>query len=186
MNLFDELRVRWYDFIHNVDTRTKVPLANLEVVGNNKSFGAQYFPTLPKSMHVVLDNLGAIDPSTTFIDIGSGKGLILLVAACYPFRKIIGVEFSIELHRIAEQNARRYRGPRRCSNTEIVCMDAADFRFPAGPLMIYFFNPFQRPVMERVLNNLASSVLQNENEITLVFDKLKLPSFSINSMIATC
>jgi hypothetical protein len=36
--------------------------------------------------------------------LGSGKGRALLVASELPFAKIIGVELSRELHRIAEQN----------------------------------------------------------------------------------
>lgn len=172
MNIFDEVRARWFDLIHNVDTRCKVPLSDLQVVGKNKSSGHIYFPTLPKSMTAVFAHLGDIDPTTTFIDIGCGKGLTLLMAARHSFKKIIGVEFATELHRIAWQNIRRYRGRKRCSNIEVLCMDAADFQFPPGPLVIYFFNPFAKPVMEKVLSNLAASALDNTREMTVIFDKL--------------
>lgn len=172
MNIFDEFRARWYDLIHNVDTHSKVRLTNLEVVGTNKASGSMYFPTLPGSMAAVLASLGGIDPSTTFIDIGCGKGLTLLIAARHPFRKIMGVEFSPALHRIAEENIRRYRGSRQCTNSEVLCMDAADFRFPPGPLLIYFFNPFAKPVMEKVLSNLAASARNDARELTLICDKL--------------
>jgi tRNA G46 methylase TrmB len=33
----------------------------------------------------------------TFIDVGSGKGRVLFVAAEYPFRKVIGVEFQMPI-----------------------------------------------------------------------------------------
>jgi SAM-dependent methyltransferase len=170
INIFDEIRVRWYDLIHNVETRSKVPLAGLDVVGNNKSLGHWYVCTLPKSMQSLLRHLKAIDSSTTFIDIGCGKGLTLLVAATHPFRKIIGVEFSPQLHQIALQNIQRYRGSKRCTNVEVLCMDAADFQFPAGPLLVYFFNPFDKPIMEKVLSNLAASFLRDQREITVISD----------------
>src|ERR1700719_3166712 len=40
----------------------------------------------------------------TFVDIGAGKGRALLLAAELPFRKVIGVELSEELARIAQKN----------------------------------------------------------------------------------
>jgi hypothetical protein len=42
----------------------------------------------------------------TVIDFGSGKGRALIVASECPFRRIIGVEFALELHRDAQQNIR--------------------------------------------------------------------------------
>ena len=44
----------------------------------------------------------------TFIDLGSGKGRVLLMASDYPFKKIIGVEFMPELHRAAQENITGY------------------------------------------------------------------------------
>ncbi len=44
----------------------------------------------------------------TFIDLGSGKGRVLLMASEYPFQKIIGVEFMPELHRAAQKNIAGY------------------------------------------------------------------------------
>jgi hypothetical protein len=141
-------------------------------VGNNKSYGVTYNPTMPKSMNVLFTHIGAIDSATTYIDLGSGKGLTLLVASRLPFKKITGVEFSLKLHRLAQENIKRYRGRKRCANIESLCMDAADFQFPAGPLLIYFFNPFAKPVMERVLANLASSVLDNPRPVKIICDRL--------------
>jgi methylase of polypeptide subunit release factors len=40
----------------------------------------------------------------TFIDLGSGKGRALVLALSYPFRRVVGVEFALELHRVAEAN----------------------------------------------------------------------------------
>ena len=39
-----------------------------------------------------------------FVDYGSGKGRVVIMAAESPFRKVIGVEFSAQLHAIAKEN----------------------------------------------------------------------------------
>jgi tRNA/tmRNA/rRNA uracil-C5-methylase (TrmA/RlmC/RlmD family) len=38
----------------------------------------------------------------------------LLLACQFPFQRVVGVEWSEELHRVAQQNIRSYRGRRRC------------------------------------------------------------------------
>ena len=43
----------------------------------------------------------------TFIDIGSGKGRVLMMAADYPFRRILGIELLPDLHRAAQENLNR-------------------------------------------------------------------------------
>ena len=175
MNTLDRIRSRWYDFVHHTDTRRRVQLANQEVVGENKSSGHMYFPILPKSMNAILNYLqaqGLDAATTTFIDMGSGKGIALLVASGHPFRKIVGVEFCRDLCRIAERNIAEYRGMRRPKNVEVLCMDATEYVFPAGPLAVYFFNPFGKPVMERVLKNLAASLRETPRPVTVICDRL--------------
>jgi SAM-dependent methyltransferase len=173
MNILDKIRAKLFDQFHSVDTYTRVQLAHLEVVGSNKKHGRMYFPTLPKSMRAVIDRLDDLDPSTTtFIDVGCGKGLALLVASRYPFKKIIGVEFSKELCKIAQRNISDYRGSRRSMNVEIDCIDAADFNFPSGNLLIYFFNPFDAIVMENVLKNLAEAAKSGNGRIIVICDRL--------------
>lgn len=81
-----------------------------------------------------------------FVDVGCGKGRPLLIASRYGFRRLIGVEYSERLCRVARKNL--------ADQAEIVCQDAADFRFPDGPLFVYFHNPFGESVLTSVLSNL--------------------------------
>ena len=46
----------------------------------------------------------------TFVDLGSGKGRVLLLAALRPFRRVIGVEISASLHTRAQANVEALRG----------------------------------------------------------------------------
>jgi predicted RNA methylase len=95
----------------------------------------------------------------TFIDLGSGKGRVLLMASDYPFKRIIGVEFMPELYLAAQKNIASYSNDRqRCRQIETVCMDARDFDFPAGPLVVYLFNPFSAAIFAQMLEHLRRSV----------------------------
>ena len=80
----------------------------------------------------------------TFVDIGSGRGRALILAIEHGFRQAVGVESDAEHHRIATDNVRCYGS----GSIRLVHGDAREFVFPAGPLVIFIYNPFPRVVME--------------------------------------
>ena len=143
----------WFDTTRGVRTAgdAKVPPAS-QVVGEIRD-GHMYAPVRTANAHAALRDLPISDYSQyTFVDMGSGKGRMLFVAAEYPFRKVIGVEFANELHDEAVANIRRYKhAKRRCGDIESVHADAAEFEFPNENLVIYLFNPFGPEVMGRML-----------------------------------
>ena len=170
----------WFDTTRRVQTSGLVgrPAAS-KIVGELKDSHI-YGPVRTANAHAALRDLplgGAQDGGAgggdysqyTFIDMGSGKGRVLFVAAEYPFRKVIGVEFSNDLHEEALANLKRYKFPgRRCADIEAVHADARDFEFPDDNLVIYLFNPFGPEVMERMLANLERSLEKHPRHVIVV------------------
>ena len=105
----------------------------------------------------------------TFVDMGSGKGAVLLYAAEFPFKRIIGVEFSAELHRIAELNLASYRGRAVCRSIQSICMNAAVFPIPSEPAVLFFFNPFKGRTLEIVRENIERTVVSEHRELFIVY-----------------
>lgn len=146
-----------YDWEHSVDTTR-----------SNVGFGTQlftgitarpYFATEPWLFEQIMQAMPIDFSQFTFIDLGCGKGRVLLMASEYPFQRIVGVEFMPELHRAVQKNIANYSNDRqRCRQIETLCMDARDFQFPLGPLVVYLFNPFSEATFARVLQNLRLSV----------------------------
>jgi predicted RNA methylase len=92
------------------------------------------------------------------------------MAAGHPFRKIIGVEFMPELHRAAQENiAKHTSGRQQCPQIESICMDARDFEFPDGPLVVYLFNPFSEATFVTVLEKLRQSVEQSPRPVYVAY-----------------
>jgi hypothetical protein len=52
-------------------------------------------------------------------------------------------------------------------------MDARDFAFPPGPLVVYMFNSFPAPVFAEVLENLHHSVDQNPRPVYVAYRYLE-------------
>ena len=159
-----------FDRKFHVDTSGEIHLSELDIQSPNSAFGNGYQPSAPK---VFFEMLGAVNircNDYTFIDFGSGKGLVLLLASSYPFRRIIGVEFSPQLHRIAEQNIRNYQNPsQQCRNIELLVSDVVDYRIPAEPEVLYLFNPFNEKVMEVLVANIRRSLEVQPRPVIIMY-----------------
>ena len=169
--------LRWYvdrrfDRLHGTDTSDRIELTSLDISGDNRDQGIYYEPTSTALFkHMMVGVQSAVScQDFEFIDYGSGKGRTLLLASDYPFKSIIGVEFSRELHLIAEKNISVYRGKRqRCINMSSVHSDASVFKPPPGNLLVYFYNPFLKDVMSKVLDNLARVARNSGSKVALVY-----------------
>lgn len=153
-----------YDAVHRVETRSNAELYNLTVLTDARGC-FRYEPTPASSIRHVLKCIRVDFEQTSFVDMGSGKGRCLLVAAEYPFARVIGVEFAKELHETACRNIRKFRGKRRCRDVTSCHADARDFPFPPGSLLLHFSNPFGDQVMESVLGNIT----RHDGPVTLAF-----------------
>ena len=123
---------------------------------------------------MVLDHLvGAleVDPrGFVFTDAGAGKGRAVLLAARHGFARCVGVEMSPRLFRIAQENARRFadRHP-LLSPIEFVCADAAEYDWPAAPLVVFLYNPFGAAVMRVVAARLRQSFIDRPRRIIVIY-----------------
>src|SRR5580704_1011434 len=83
-----------FDVTHGVETSTRAHPTDLKISSPNSLSSAGYWPTPPELFHEAFSTFSINYSEFTFIDFGSGKARVLLLASDYPFRKIIGVEFS--------------------------------------------------------------------------------------------
>ena len=112
----------------------------------------------PSGAGLIKQLVGAtgIDPSAyTFLDLGSGKGRMVLEAAEAGFMKSIGVEFSESLVNIAKRNAASFHERSASGPVEFHHADASNFDLPTGPLVVFLYNPFGAPVMLQVARRAA-------------------------------
>ena len=105
--------------------------------------GLNTLPTRPSVARDILHRMPVRNYSDyTFVDLGSGMGRVLLLAAEHPFRKVQGVEFALELHQQAQENISRFHHPQqRCREIESIHADVVDFSFPSGNLVVFLLIP---------------------------------------------
>jgi len=156
-----------FDWDFRVDTTAATVGWRARLLG---LFHSPYQPTDPALFHEILASLKIDFREFTFIDIGSGKGRALLLAANYPFRRILGVELFPALHRIALENIRKYRSDsQRCFAIEAICEDARTFTFPSEATVLYLFNPLPEAGFVEMLRNLEGSLQQHPRSMFVLY-----------------
>jgi SAM-dependent methyltransferase len=159
-----------FDRKYGIETSKRVHLSDLKVDSPNWIYCDGYWPTPPE---VFADALASVDSrldNLVFIDFGSGKGRVLLMASEFPFRKIIGVEFSGELNTIAQQNIARYHSQtQKCRDITAVCADFTRFDIPPDPLFVFLHNPSSQEITAALARNIARAVEEHPRELWVLY-----------------
>jgi SAM-dependent methyltransferase len=159
-----------FDREYGVDTAATVSVSALGAHGRNVQHAVEYQAILPEAFAEVMKQLPIDFGQSVFIDFGSGKGRALLLASEFPFEKIVGVEFSPQLHGIAEANCRKYRSAtQKCKTIELLCIDAVEYDIPPKPAVFYFYNPFHEEVMTQIAGKVDRSLRELPRKVFVVY-----------------
>lgn len=145
-----------FDQALGTDTAAIREAGSLDVASANFRYAERYQPSDSELVKHAIESLAIVPSGFSFIDFGSGKGRVVLLAACYPFKAVIGIEFSRELHEIALSNVSRV--PQRMKaarEISLLCCDAMEFEVPMSDLVCYFYNPFGPEVLAPIAQCLA-------------------------------
>lgn len=151
------------------ETSARIYPADLNISGANWIHASPYFPTPSCLLREALEGIDLPFERLTFLDLGSGKGRVVLMASQLPFRRIIGIELSSELSEAAIRNLIAYRGPQQCHRIELGCQDFTDYRFPNEPLFVFLYNPASLHLSQVLARNLLRSIDQHPREVWILY-----------------
>ena len=158
-----------FDSAHDVDTGG---ITQLKAVGVPRSRWRESVPHIAVDPGEFKAALSAIEVDLsrfTFIDLGSGKGRALLLAAHYPFRRIIGVEFAEPLVATARENLRRASTTHDVSRIDVIHSDVLKYEFPNDPVLIFMYNPFGDATMREVARRARASLDSSAREMLVLY-----------------
>lgn len=166
-----EFDKRW-----GVDTSgTSIPNRS-EIIGPNWLYGIRYQGINPDALDQLLSELPINHEEFTFVDFGSGKGRAIIVASRFAFKKIIGVEYSKQLHAIAQNNMSiLQQNENSYKDFDLIWADAATYAPPKGPLVIFLYNPFGKKVMTQLVKNVSNSYQQEKRRIIVIYFSAAYP-----------
>jgi hypothetical protein len=171
-----------FDAKHGTDTAAEVQLVAAGVGAAEATRGnSVYRPLWESEFHASLASISkriaAPLSDFTFVDIGSGKGKLLLLAARYPFRRIVGVEYAPGLHDIAMRNVTVFKDPaQRCKDLHAALGDAQTFVLPDGPVITLIFNSFDPDTTKRVVDNIVRQRPSGTGAAIVIYENVRRAS----------
>jgi SAM-dependent methyltransferase len=168
-----------FDLEHGVDTSGLLFAEHLASGHEHDDHINAYWGTPPSGFSGILEQWQhtlsgspcAIE-DYTFLDIGCGKGRVLMLASDAPFQRIVGVELSPALTAIAEINLKKWSAaPHLCSDIEILNVDALAAPIPDSPVVLYIYNSFNLYVMLPLLERLQALARARSTPIDLIYAK---------------
>jgi len=110
-----------------------------------------------------------VSAEDVFLDLGAGKGRVMLQAARFPFARVAGIELSPSLHRIAEANVAKRRPGFACEEVELLLGDARDYAIPDDVTVVYLYQPFAGDVFDHAIESLVASLERRPRRLTLIY-----------------
>ena len=169
-----------FDAHYGTETGGLIPAAQLLTGHPSDQHVTAYYGIAPSILRSILDLwLCCTTPPFpidryTFLDIGAGKGRALLVAAEFPFDKVLGVELNPTLARIAESNvalATRFdrHAQQLLSPIRLLEADALTLTLPATPTLAFLFHPFEAPLLRKLLRLIETQFADRAGHLDLLY-----------------
>lgn len=160
----------WKDRKLGIDASGRTETWDLGSEGPNATHSYVYLGAPHLVLDFIFQRLNIVVSRFTFVDLGSGKARVVLRAATYPFRQCEGVELSRKVHDVAVENvARAERTGALRSPVVVLNEDALEYRLPATPMVLFFFNPFDRVVLKQFMEKLERSLRDNPRECYFIY-----------------
>ncbi len=175
-----------FDRAFGTDTAGSVPTSRLGIDDPEMRASAiLYLPSPPRVTRWMLNHIGVRYRDFAFVDLGCGKGRVILVASEYPFKEVIGVEISSELSAIARSNSARYQPPKRQGTPiRVENVDATSFGFPTTNLVLHLYHPFESFVTAAVLSKLQESLVTTPRHVVVAYLTYESASAAVRDVFA--
>ena len=159
----------FFDMKYRIDTINTAQLEALQIDSQNKAVGNYYEGTNAYIFQKMISRVKLDTSQSTFVDFGSGKGKAMFMAAERGFLRVIGVEFSIELVEVCRRNLEIFKAKSRSrTEFEIIHMDASEYVIPPDANLLFFSNPFNEELTDKVIGNILQSYDQTPRETWVV------------------
>ena len=153
---------------YGINTTGSDELHKTNAAGTDISHATIYMPASYILLEDVFKQLPT-NPSKHFVDIGCGKGRALCVAAHHGFKKVTGVDFSKEFCANATDNLIITKKIFPSFNFSVINKDASLFDIPDNADCIFFFNPFDLFIMNKVAKKIKESYVRKPRTIYIIY-----------------
>ena len=176
--LHDAINYQTFDDAYRVDTSHPVSIKEDGRIGPGSIDNSDIYHNSYGYQNTTLHELDQINNflreepeigSYKFIDVGSGKGRVILynIAQKAPYGSYMGIEIDPRLHHVAELNMMSTNIE---LNKEVVLVnqDILDYSIPYEPCVYFLFHPFSSEVYDKFIEKNIEIINQTNSYIVFV------------------
>ena len=155
---------------YNINTIKRERLKKLTIEEGDKSKSSPYEALNYFILENLLENFRKLFPGeNSLIDVGSGKGRVMVAAAYYGFKNIAGVDFAKELCAATERNINKIKPKFPGTRFTVYCRDILNYTITEKDKVFFLFNPFNKEIMEKFSEIIERSVKEYPRTIYIIY-----------------
>jgi SAM-dependent methyltransferase len=142
---------------YRIQTFSPILLAHLTITGTDISKSSPYEAVNYYLLEKLLTAFRRLSASTSIVDLGCGKGRVMVVAAYFGFNHITGIDFAKELCEEAAGNMKKTQQLIPGIQWNVIHANVLDYAITPEDAVFFMFNPFIEETLDSFLNRLEAS-----------------------------
>ena len=142
------------------NTLIPIELKNLTITGGDIKKASRYEAVSFYMLEQLLTAFRKISGETSIIDLGCGKGRMMMVAPHFGFTNIKGIDFARELCQQAIANMKVKEKQFPGIKSKVIHQNVEEYDIRPGDSVFFMFNPFDSQVLKNFLRKLDASCEQ--------------------------
>jgi tRNA1(Val) A37 N6-methylase TrmN6 len=132
-------------------------LRDLTITNGDRKKASRYEAVSFYMLEKLLSAFQKVCAVTSIIDLGSGKGRVLMAAPHFGFTDITGIDFAKELCQQANMNMREKEKKFPNIKWKVINENVENYNIGNQDSVFFMFNPFTEDVLKRFLEKLDNS-----------------------------
>ena len=169
-SLFNEIFENYfYDFKYQTDTQFRTDRSRFI----SYHYAPSYYSPLKRIFSLIPNK-----KKLNFVDIGCGKGKVLLIASEFGFKKITGIDIMQKAFKISKKNISIFqKNKKKKIHINLIKIDARQYNIE-NDNVFYFFNPFSYIILNIILRAIKRN---NKKETYIIYCAPKTDNYILNS-----
>src|SRR5690349_97115 len=142
---------------YGTNTFVPVELTNLTITNGDRKKASRYEAVSFYMLEKVLGAFQKVSSLNSIIDLGSGKGRVLMVAPHFGFTNITGIDFAKELCEQAISNMKEKEKQFPGIKWKVINENVENYEILSEDSVFFMFNPFTEVVLKNFLEKVDHS-----------------------------
>jgi SAM-dependent methyltransferase len=147
-------------FKYGISTFYPVALSKLKIINGDTGKASPYEAANYYLLEKLFTAFRKISNAGSLIDLGCGKGRVLVVAAYFGFTNITGIDFATELCEEASANMKKLYQKFPGVKWKVINDNVTSYNIAPGDSVFFLFNPFTEEIIKIFLEKLENSCRQ--------------------------